>query len=168
MWIKKTEYVDKTDNKNIIIEKEIMAKENEIESAIAKEIFKEQMFLDEITVIDEITDEEITLDVYMYVNGEFVNFSSQKDIWGYVTEKQLYEAILDNSYLDRLNGEVADEKRLSSVEYLVESIFNGQRKQAVDLFIKYEHTFSDMIEYGISIDDLCSFADSVVSKESKC
>ncbi len=64
-----------------------------------------------------------------------------------------------------------DEKHMETMEYVYESISNGQRAQAIRLFIKGGFTFEEFIpgaaEYGIEASTISSIVDGIYD-ENRC
>jgi hypothetical protein len=69
--------------------------------------------------------------------------------------------------------EQEDDNYIESMEYLCESMINGQRKQCINLVKKYGHNFDYLREYvesncitSISIDDIHSLEIAVIQDEN--
>lgn len=174
MWIKKTDFIERGEP-GVITEEELMYEEGEVEKEIARQLYINKNFEDEIVVIDDISEDDIVIDIYDYVVPEFEELMECEDIFNHISEDQLYKTMTDSTYcidmIEDCRREAEEEEFRSSPSNVVKSMIEGNHSQSIDFFIEYDHSFSDIAdtcEYGkMSIEELANFADRVRNREIK-
>lgn len=81
-----------------------------------------------------------------------------------------YIVTTDEDRLAEIKAEKEEDEHLNSMEYVCESMINGQRTQAVRIFKRNKFTFREFtpiaLQFGIEQSDLDGFVDAVMNYDN--